>query len=194
MHRRAHAFKQICHRCELRVFAQSRTYGVTHPATPPRQLRSTSPPAHLQPSLLRQLHATSCLREPPAPADRDRGPPSQEETQTDFSRLDVLANTPSPATAIDMCLPDGFLLGNSLEVTGGTGCFLLNGEALLWRPWEASTGGLINARGQWECDDNAWGALSLVWPKPGTCWMSRCSDSYRCVTTPALSSYSDIER
>ena len=192
MHRRADAVKQTCRRCELRTFARSRTYGVTHRATYPRQLRPTSPSAHLGSFLLRQLHGTSCLRGPPAPPGRDRGPPSQEQTQTDFSKLDVLANSPSPATAIDMCLPDGFLLGNSLEVTGGTGCFLLNGEALLWRPWEAGTGGLINARGQWECGDKAWGALSLVWPKPGKCRTSRySSDSHGRAIPPALCFYND---
>ena len=27
---------------------------------------------------------------------------------------------------------------------------------------------MINTKGQWECDDDAWGLLDLVWPKPGT--------------------------
>lgn len=99
---------------------------------------------------------------------RDRGPPSDEATQTDFSRLDVLGGAPPPTTAIDACLPDGFLLNNGVHIVGGSGCLLVNGEAFTWRPWEGGHAKLVNAKGQWECPDKAWGALSLVWPKPGS--------------------------
>lgn len=48
---------------------------------------------------------------------------------------------------------------------------LVNGEAFGWCPWEAGTGDggkrLVNARGQFEVGDLAWGVLGLVWPKPG---------------------------
>src|SRR5436305_218262 len=35
------------------------------------------------------------------PPTHDRGPPSKEDTQTDFGALNILGNTPSPATSID---------------------------------------------------------------------------------------------
>lgn len=66
---------------------------------------------------------------------------------------------------------------------------LVAGEAFKWSPWlragrkEGTIGGgetgndnkgvlseggkLVNARGQWEVDDHAWGVLDLMWPKPG---------------------------
>ncbi|KAI9882762.1 MAG: pre-mRNA-splicing factor 8 [Watsoniomyces obsoletus] len=101
------------------------------------------------------------------PSRSDRGPPSQEDTQTDFAKLDVLGGTPPPATAIDACLPDGFIIGNGLRLSNGSGCLLINGEVAEWRPWEGgSRTRLLNEQGQWECDPAAWGVLSLVWPKP----------------------------
>lgn len=50
---------------------------------------------------------------------------------------------------------------------------LVAGEAFGWKPWEAAEEGgmgslrLVNAKGQFEVDDDAWGVLGLVWPKPG---------------------------
>ena len=54
----------------------------------------------------------------------------------------------------------------------GCGLLLVGGEAFRWRPWvsgekEDVTGRLKNAKGQWEVKEGAWGALELVWPKPG---------------------------
>lgn len=70
-----------------------------------------------------------------------------------------------------------------MKIVGGTGVLLLGGEAFGWRPWEAGkvekgeygAGSgqigegkrLVNKKGQWEVDDDAWGLLGLVWPKPG---------------------------
>ena len=127
----------------------------------------TFPNPALNTQLHRSLHFTSTLPAPSSLLDKDRGPPSQEDTQTDFSKLDVLNSAPAPTTAIDICLPDGFQLDNGLRITNGGGCLLINGEALEWRPWEGQQGRLINAKGQWECTNQAWGVLSLVWPKPG---------------------------
>jgi len=100
----------------------------------------------------------------------DRGPPSKEDTQTDFGALNVLGNTPPPTTSIDACLTDGFHLDNGLKVGGGSGCFLVAGEAFSWRPWEAtgssSKAQMINSKGQWTVAKEAWGILDLVWPRP----------------------------
>ena len=105
------------------------------------------------------------------PKTRDRGPKSDEDTQTDFGALDVLRNTAAPATSIDATTPDGFALNNQMRVSG-CGLLLVGGEAFRWRPWvsgekEDVTGRLKNAKGQWEVKEGAWGALELVWPESG---------------------------
>jgi len=133
----------------------------------------------------RSLHATrSSLLQSRPPKSRDRGPKSDEDTQTDFSALDVLRNTVAPATSIDACTSDGFALNNQMRISG-SGILLVGGEAFRWRPWlqdgrkegtaaqggtgeHAMTGKLLNARGQWVVHEGAWGVLELVYPKPGT--------------------------
>ncbi|KAF2675860.1 hypothetical protein K458DRAFT_492827 [Lentithecium fluviatile CBS 122367] len=127
---------------------------------------------------LRLAHAS------PPPKSRDRGPKSTEDTQTDFSALDVLRNTAAPATSIDACTDNGFALNNQTRVSG-CGVLLVGGEAFRWRPWIRGngeggtgvqgaggndkmrvTGRLLNQKGQWEVPDGAWGVLDLVFPKP----------------------------
>jgi hypothetical protein len=117
------------------------------------------------------------------PASHDRGPKSDEDTQTDFASLDVLRNTAPPATGVDACTKNGFALNNQMRISG-SGVLLVGGEAFRWRPWlredrkegtiaeggvgdDAMTGRLQNAKGQWEVPDAAWGLLEIVWPKPG---------------------------
>ncbi|OOQ91115.1 DUF498 domain protein [Penicillium brasilianum] len=109
------------------------------------------------------------------PTSHDRGPESQEDTQTDFGALDVLGNTPIPSTAIDACLDSGFHLNSGVKITGGDALLLVGGEAFSWRPWKAFEGAgddraakasMINAKGQFELDEQAWGLLSVVWPRP----------------------------
>lgn len=114
-----------------------------------------------------------------APLSKDRGPASKENTQTDFSNLDVLGGTPVPSTAIDACLWDGFHLNNGVKITNGAGVLLVAGEAFAWKPWNAAritgkerdkgmgTKRLVNDRGVFEVGPEAWGVLGLVWPKPG---------------------------
>lgn len=114
-----------------------------------------------------------------APLSKDRGPASKENTQTDFSNLDVLGGTPVPSTAIDACLWDGFHLNNGVKITNGAGVLLVAGEAFAWKPWNAAritgkegdkgmgTKRLVNDRGVFEVGSEAWGVLGLVWPKPG---------------------------
>jgi NADH dehydrogenase [ubiquinone] 1 alpha subcomplex assembly factor 3 len=106
-----------------------------------------------------------------APKSHDRGPTSKEDTQTDFGALNVLGNTPAPSTSIDACAWDGFHLNNGVKIIGGKGILLVNGEAFEWSPWlgGGKTGmELVNAKGQWDVSDEAWGLLGLVWPKPGS--------------------------
>ncbi|PYH90048.1 hypothetical protein BO71DRAFT_388434 [Aspergillus ellipticus CBS 707.79] len=103
------------------------------------------------------------------PRTRDRGPQSKEDTQTDFAALNVLGSIPTPTTAIDACLDTGFHLDNGVKITHGDGVLLVGGEAFTWRPWLGKEGGkasMLNQRGQFELDEQAWGLLSLVWPRP----------------------------
>lgn len=139
-----------------------------------------------------------------APKSHDRGPASKEDTQTDFGSLNVLGSTPAPSTSIDACLWDGFHLNSGVKIVGGSGVLLVAGEAFGWRPWEAGLvskageGGevrgasgagagkygagkrLVNDKGQWEVEDDAWGLLGLVWPKPGMQSYSRVGGRSRC--------------
>lgn len=124
----------------------------------------------------RCLHNTRNLNASSPPKSRDRGPASKEDTQTDFGALNVLGGTPPPATSIDATTNDGFAFSNNTKVSG-TGVMLVSGEVFRWRPWvrEKSpndVGGvqkrtLLNAKGQWDVDETAWGVLDIVWPKPG---------------------------
>jgi len=135
-----------------------------------RQLRHTIKPIpRRSPADTSRPFITSSALLIPKPLTRDRGPPSKEDTQTDFSSLDILGNTPAPSTSIDACLWDGFHFNSGVKITGGTGVLLVGGEAFSWRPWLAGKGDmkLVNEKGQWEVDDVAWGLLELVWPKPG---------------------------
>ncbi|EMC99890.1 hypothetical protein BAUCODRAFT_44745, partial [Baudoinia panamericana UAMH 10762] len=121
------------------------------------------------------------------PKNKDRGPASKEDTQTDFNAMNILSSMPVPTTAIDACMDDGFALNSGLKVTG-TGVLLVGGEAFRWRPWARagrkegtigsgglgdddhgipSVGGsLRNKKGQFDVDQQAWGVLELAWPKP----------------------------
>lgn len=91
--------------------------------------------------------------------------------------MDVLASAPVPATAVEVCHADGFSLNSGVRISGGDGALLVGGEAFVWRPWEAGSGGgrgekrgvrrLVNEKGQWEVAEEVWGALGLLWPRPG---------------------------
>ncbi|KAI9371654.1 alkaline-phosphatase-like protein [Aspergillus egyptiacus] len=109
---------------------------------------------------------------PAKPRSHDRGPPSKEDTQTDFAALNVLGNVPGPTTAVDACLDDGFHLDNGLKIRNGDGVLLVGGEAFAWRPWLVKEGGekgsMINSKGQFELDEQTWGVLRLVWPRPAS--------------------------
>jgi hypothetical protein len=92
--------------------------------------------------------------------------------------MDVLASTPVPSTAVEVCREDGFGLNSGVQITGGDGALLVGGEAFCWRPWEVpgsslkkgeGKGGkrLVNEKGQWEVGEEAFEVLGLVWPRPG---------------------------
>jgi NADH dehydrogenase [ubiquinone] 1 alpha subcomplex assembly factor 3 len=164
-----------CTRLLSRSLTQTSYRNARPQASAPQQVARTSQrPAH------RSLHTTPALfLQPRPPKSRDRGPKSNEDTQTDFSALDVLRNTVAPATSIDACTSDGFALNNQMRISG-CGILLIGGEAFRWRPWlqngwggvregedDEMTGKLLNGKGQWSVDEGAWGVLELCWPKPG---------------------------
>lgn len=137
------------------------------PIKPPRRCLHSSPSASMQSR---------------PPKSKYRGPKSNEETQTDFSALDVLRNTAAPATSIDACTNDGFALNNMMRI-GGSGVLLVGGEVFRWTPWirdgrkegtvaegaegdDKMKGQLKNDKGQWDVENSAWGLLDVVWPKP----------------------------
>ena len=95
----------------------------------------------------------------------------QEAPTTDFSRMDILGETPVPSTSVDICMSEGFQLNNGIKILDGSGVLLVNGEAFAWRPWGPDKK-LVNAKGQWEVPGEALALLGLVWPRPGESFMS----------------------
>ncbi|EHY56866.1 hypothetical protein ABEF95_001200 [Exophiala dermatitidis] len=138
---------------------------------PPRSI----PNAASQPPS--QPHPQQNLLNPRAPRTHDRGPVSEEDTQTDFERMDILANAgaTAPATSIDACIHDGFHLNNGVQTRGGLGVLLLDGEAFVWAPWKADTATpssngfdrfLDPRRGILSFPPSSLGIFDLVFPKP----------------------------
>jgi len=117
----------------------------------------------------RALH-TSRATLASAPRSHDRGPASNESTQTDFGKMNVLGGIPPPASSIDTCYTDGFLLSNG-TIVRDAGMIVVGGEVFKWMPWktkstEPSSKTLINVVGQWEIGKESLGILELLWPKP----------------------------
>ena len=91
-----------------------------------------------------------------------------------FSDLDVLSGLPTPASAVDAVLPDGFLLNNGLEIRGD-GVFILHNDAFRWKAVIPSSGDddgeaskKAKKSGVLRLDEEVWGLLDVVYPKPGT--------------------------
>ena len=120
-------------------------------------------------SVITRGYSSSSRRlDPSPPRSRDRGPTSDEDTQTDFGQLNVLGNIPLPASAIDACLPNGFQLSNGAHIANA-GMMLVGGEVFKWWPWTRGSENqhLLNSKGLWEVPGHALGVLETVWPKPG---------------------------
>lgn len=125
-----------------------------------RTLPSLSPtrqwaPLHTSPARLAQRSRAHNDEEIPD------GPPT-----TDFSRMDMLGQTPAPSTSVDICSSDGFKLNSGVSIYDGDGVMLVGGEAFAWRPWGPDLK-LVNAKGQWEVREEAFAVLDLLWPRPG---------------------------
>ncbi|KAK1634726.1 hypothetical protein BDP81DRAFT_51902 [Colletotrichum phormii] len=143
----------------LRAYARTqRTVSRSIPRASPTSLRPSA--AAAQPLCMRsQFHTT--------PFRSKNEKPKDYQGATDFSEMDVLANTPIPSTSIDACVWDGFHLNSGVKIMDGDAALLIGGEAFEWRPWEAKgSKNLINAKGQFELPAEAFGLLDLVWPRP----------------------------
>ncbi|KAK7717442.1 hypothetical protein SLS64_002934 [Diaporthe eres] len=148
----------------------------------PRQARSLplqlSPPvSHLSrrprsrtPSPLTSTRQCAALHTSAArPAKRSRAHNDEEipdaPPTTDFSRMDMLGQTPAPSTSVDICSSDGFKLNSGVSIYDGNGVILVGGEAFAWRPWGPDLK-LVNSKGQWEVREEAFAVLDLLWPRP----------------------------
>lgn len=145
---------------------------ITTPSLPPSKTHARSADPFV---LSRQASSTFPRRRPCAPfhtaAPRSRRAHNDEEIPdaaptTDFSRMDMLGQTPAPSTSVDICSSDGFKLNSGVSIYDGKGVLLVGGEAFEWQPWEGDMR-LVNAKGQWEVPERAWALLDLLWPRPG---------------------------
>ncbi|KAI1463306.1 uncharacterized protein F4812DRAFT_447280 [Daldinia caldariorum] len=100
-------------------------------------------------------------------ASRPKDEESSSSSRADLSALDVLGNTPVPATSVDVCTSNGFHLNNGAKITDSSGVLLVNGEAFAWRPWvPRGEKRLLNKKGQWEVPNETFGLFNLLWPRP----------------------------
>lgn len=119
------------------------------------------------------LHTSAARPAKRARAHNDEEIPDGPPT-TDFSRMDMLGQTPAPSTSVDICSSDGFKLNSGVSIYDGNGVMLVGGEAFAWRPWGPDMK-LVNAKGQWEVREEAFAVLDLLWPRPGTCYTTNRS-------------------
>ena len=105
--------------------------------TPPPSIQRSTPPSSPRPPV-----PSSRSKNPYAPTTSDRGPKSEEKTQTDFATMDIYASAgiEEPATSIDACTLDGFHLNNGVITEGNRGVMLLGGEGFVWAPWNLEGG------------------------------------------------------
>ncbi|KAK3334014.1 hypothetical protein B0T19DRAFT_144320 [Cercophora scortea] len=119
--------------------------------------------AHRSSSQRSNLHTTTLRPRSSVGHNNERVPESAPTT--DFGRMDMLGQTPVPSTSVDICMYDGFQFNSGVVIDGGDGALLVGGEAFAWRPWREGMR-MLNAKGQWEVDEESLGVLALVWPRP----------------------------
>lgn len=136
--------------------------------TPIRNLHTSPPYSKTSPS--HPLPPAKGYTPPRRPAHNAETPPATPPP-ADLEAMDVLGNTPVPASSITACLEDGFAFQNGLRVDGGDGVLIVGGEVVRWRPWLAAGGEkgmrFVNGKGQWVVPEGVLGVLGVVWPRAG---------------------------
>ncbi|KAF3904483.1 hypothetical protein AA313_de0203828 [Arthrobotrys entomopaga] len=79
-----------------------------------------------------------------------------------FTDMNVLSGVPPPASSIEIVYEDGFLLNNGMRFHGKDGIVIVHNEAFNW----LSDGSAKVQNGVLELNDNLWGILDVVAPKP----------------------------
>ncbi|KAJ6264571.1 hypothetical protein Dda_0718 [Drechslerella dactyloides] len=103
--------------------------------------------------------SSSSSQEPPTKIGPKEGGNDPNEIFTD---MNVLSGVPPPASAIETVYADGFLLNNGMRFHGKDGIVIVHNEAFNWL-----TNGAARIRnGVLELDDELWGVLDVVAPKP----------------------------
>lgn len=96
-------------------------------------------------------------------------PPNTEKGTTTWGNLDLLGGLAAPVFGIESAFDDGFAFSSGVKVEDGSGVFLWQNQCFKWRP--AEKGSEVEARalktGVLELEDDVWGMLDVLYPKPG---------------------------
>ncbi|KAF3913924.1 hypothetical protein ABW21_db0205749 [Orbilia brochopaga] len=112
---------------------------------------------HSTPTVLDSKPSSS--QEPPPKIGPKKGGSDPNEVFTD---MNILSGVPPPASAIETVYADGFLLNNGMRFQGRDGIVIVHNEAFNWL-----TNGAARVRnGVLELEDELWGVLDVVAPKP----------------------------
>ncbi|KXX79810.1 NADH dehydrogenase [ubiquinone] 1 alpha subcomplex assembly factor 3 [Madurella mycetomatis] len=149
----------------------------SQPATPsppliPRQRRPQLSPAATSRSsssiqtpngapALASFHSTPQDPRQRRPLAHNREPVPDQPPPTDFGRMDVLGETPAPATAVKVCHRRWLLAAGRGRAVGG------RGRGAAWRGGEVvcvAAGG--RGWGQWEVGEEGFALLGVLWPRP----------------------------
>ncbi|KAK6338780.1 hypothetical protein TWF696_009591 [Orbilia brochopaga] len=113
---------------------------------------------HSNPTVLDSKPSSSSQEPPPKIGPKEGGNDPNEV----FTDMNILSGVPPPASAIETVYADGFLLNNGMRFHGKDGIVIVHNEAFNWL-----TNGAARVRnGVLELDDELWGVLDVVAPKP----------------------------
>ncbi|KAF3168146.1 hypothetical protein TWF225_008733 [Orbilia oligospora] len=161
--RRIGAYSQ-CHRltqtpCWLSYPRRHLSRHSRFPVTSAVGLRYNLRPFHSTPINSKDDSGNTSKQEPPPKAGPKPGGNDPNEVFTD---MNVLSGVPPPASAIECVYEDGFLLNNGMRFSGKDGIIIVHNEAFNW----LSHGAARVRNGVLELDEDLWGVLDVVAPKP----------------------------
>ncbi|EPS44409.1 hypothetical protein H072_1601 [Dactylellina haptotyla CBS 200.50] len=133
-----------------------------------RQLRLPGSSTVTSRYAVRSFHAATVLstdrksfpqdEPPPKAGPKERGNDPNEV----FTDMNVLSGVPPPASAVEIVYDNGFLLNNGMRLMGKDGIIIVHNEAFNWLSHKAAR----VHNGVLELDDELWGILDVVAPKP----------------------------